>query len=116
MICRGVYFYHAHTYFPLSTEGLASAEHFKKTWQEEFGPAEGVLFGKTQDCLTGPHTKGNFETAFTRDSYGDVLMWLQQHRPQDLSILIHPLTPSAVRVLTARASISSALCRFIHIT
>ncbi|KAK9840020.1 hypothetical protein WJX74_002198 [Apatococcus lobatus] len=92
----GVYFYHAHTYFPLSTEGMAAAEGFKKIWQDEFGPAGGVLFGKTQNYLAGPHTQGNFEAAFTRDSYGDVLMWLQQHRPQDLSILVHPLTPNAV--------------------
>ena len=106
VFCRGVYFYHAHTYFPLTTAGVASAESFKKTWHDEFEAGGDVLFGKTQDYLAGPHTRGNFETAFTRDSYGDVLMWLQQHRPRDLSILIHPLTVCAVSFLIAHPFVS----------
>lgn len=89
---RGSYCYDAHVYFPSSSEGLASLEDFKQSWEAEFKGSKDIKFGKAQISPMGPHTMPNFKAVLTRNVYGEVVMWLQQHRPLDLSILVHPIT------------------------
>ena len=95
---RGVYCYHAHTYFQQTPEGLSSAEDFKQAWKQHFAEANDIMFGSTQNYARGTHPLGNFKAVFTRHIYGETLMWLQQHRPADLAILVHPLTLNFVRL------------------
>ncbi|KAK9865576.1 hypothetical protein WJX84_009116 [Apatococcus fuscideae] len=112
---RGVYFYHAHTYFPLSTEGMAAAEGFKKIWQDEFGPAGGVLFGKTQNYLL------DLTPRATSSSIHKRLLWrcadvAAAASTQDLSILVHPLTPNAVKLFveTFQAQLTGNIFRLLR--
>ena len=51
----------------------------------------------------GPHPWGNFEVLFTREVFADYVSWLMFARPENLDILIHPLTRSQTLDHTARA-------------
>lgn len=51
----------------------------------------------------GPHPCGSFEVLFTRDVFAEFVSWLMFERPDDLSVLIHPLTRSQRPDHTTRA-------------
>jgi Dopa 4,5-dioxygenase family len=51
----------------------------------------------------GPHPRGSFEVLFTREVFADYVSWLMFTRPENLDILIHPLTRSQTLDHTTRA-------------
>ena len=105
-----VYFYDAHTYYPLGDAvALDTAKQFKEQMQKRFGSESNFYFGPTHTKAVGPHYEGQFKIVFTREDYAEVVNWLTLNRPLDLSILIHPHTLDAVRIAHL-----ALLIRFIY--
>ena len=89
-----IYIYHAHIHF--QTADLEAAHALKETMQEIFQGEDRYYFGRTHPKSVGPHPYGSFELVFSRPDYAEVLTWFQLHRPDSMSIFIHPLTLEVV--------------------
>lgn len=100
-----VYFYDAHTYYSLSKpDEIDRARNFREQLQERFpGGSDQFYYGPFHLKLVGPHYEGQFKIVFTRHDYVELINWLVLHRPEDLSILVHPHTLDAAADHTHRA-------------
>lgn len=87
---RHVWFFHAHVYFDPDHEGEAMS--LCERIQAELVPGKHVQLNGVMPRPIGPHPVGNFEVLFTREAFADVMTWFQFHRPDWMSILIHPCT------------------------
>lgn len=102
---KRVYFFHAHPCFqleqPKSIErALAFRQKIKDAWKDDDRVEVHTFLAKKFSLF---QASGNFEVLFTRDVYTDMVTWLEFNRPEDLSILVHPLTDAVVADHTQRA-------------
>ncbi len=92
---RQVWFYHSHTYFDHTTPAaVEEARAFLDRIAQAFAASTHVEVHKIVPFPVGPHPRGSFEVLFTRVVMPDYVSWLMFHRPEGMSILIHPLTRS----------------------
>ena len=78
--------YHAHIYFDKSTEKIASQIYNRIKNEFKFE------VGRFHKKPVGPHTKWMFQVPFQSSECDDFIMWLEENRIKNLSILIHPLS------------------------
>lgn len=89
--------YHAHIYFELEQQALASRIHeLIRTSRSDITAIFPLV-----NRLVGPHTKPMFEVHFNDNRHG-FIEWLDAHR-EGLSVLIHPVTPDELADHTLHA-------------
>ncbi len=84
-------YFHSHIYYSL--ESKPAAQKFYKKLQEKFPNV--LRMSAMHDLLMGPHPFWMFEADFKSENFMDVIQFLSKHR-DGLSILIHPLSGSAI--------------------
>ena len=95
--CRKVYIVHAHTYYQQDDARQAeAAETFRSHVVDTFAKDKRIQIGRLREDAFGPHPCGQFETAFTVEIAGQMLLWFQFNRPEALSVLVHPFTAQPV--------------------
>jgi DOPA 4,5-dioxygenase len=101
---RRVWLFHSHAYFDhTSSERVAHARAFMECIRHTFADSPHLEVHSFIAYPIGPHPRGNFEVLFTREAFADYVPWLMFARPDELSILIHPLTRSQTLDHTRRA-------------
>jgi aromatic ring-cleaving dioxygenase len=83
--------YHAHVYFDLSQESLATRLHHAITTDRD----DILRIYPLVTRKVGPHDKPMFEVHFNDNRQG-FINWLDQHR-EGLSVLIHPNTSNELQ-------------------
>ncbi len=101
---RRVWLFHAHTYFDHEAPAqVAEARAFMEVIRRTFSSTRHLEVHSFVPAPAGPHPRGSFEVLFTREVFTEYIAWLMFERPDDLPILIHPLTRSQTRDHTTRA-------------
>lgn len=101
---RRVWLFHAHTYFdPEAPKQVAEARAFMELVRRTFSASPHVEVHSFAPAPAGPHPRASFEVLFTREVFAEYVSWLMFERPEDLSVLIHPLTRSQTRDHGTRA-------------
>lgn len=99
-----VWLFHAHTYFDHEAPArVAEARAFMELIRRSFASTPHVEVTSFVPGPAGPHPRGSFEVLFTREVFADFVSWLMFERPDELSVLVHPLTRSQTRDHTTRA-------------
>jgi DOPA 4,5-dioxygenase len=98
---RRVWLFHAHTYFEPAR--VTEARAFMELVGRTFAATPHVEVNSFIPMPAGPHPRASFEVLFTREVFAEFVAWLMFERPDDMSILVHPLTRSQTRDHTARA-------------
>ncbi len=101
---RRVWLFHSHAYFDHRIpERAAEASAFRQQIAHAFAATPHLEVSSLHAGPCGPHPRGSFEVLFTRDMFADYVAWLMFTRPEDIDVLIHPLTRSQVLDHGARA-------------
>lgn len=96
--------FHSHAYFDhAAQERVAQARAFRELIRRRFAASAHVEVRAFHAAPAGPHPRGSFEVLFTREAFADYVSWLMFARPQEIDVLVHPLTGSQVLDHTARA-------------
>ena len=96
--------FHSHTYFDhAAPERVAEARAYMDLIRRTFAATPHVEVSSFVPAPAGPHPRGSFEVRFTHEAFADYVSWLMFTRPENLDILIHPLTGSQVLDHTTRA-------------
>ena len=95
--------FHSHAYFDDSVpERVDEARAFMTRIQDTFAANPHVEVHSFIPFAIGPHPRGSFEVLFTRDAFADYVAWLMFARPENIDVLVHPLTRSQVLDHTSR--------------
>lgn len=101
---RRVWLFHSHAYFDHRVpQRVAEASAFRQQIARAFAATAHLDVSSFHAGPCGPHPRGSFEVLFTRDVFADYVAWLMFTRPEDVDVLIHPLTRSQVLDHGARA-------------
>ncbi len=96
--------FHSHAYFDYAApERAEQARAFRELIRRTFATNAHLEVRAFHAAPAGPHPLGSFEVLFTREAFADYVSWLMFARPQEIDILVHPLTGSQVLDHTARA-------------
>lgn len=99
-----VWLFHSHAYFDHTAPAcVAKAREFMDLIGRTFAATSHVEVHSFVPLPVGPHPRGSFEVLFTRAAFVDYVSWLMFARPEELDILIHPLTRSQSLDHTNRA-------------
>lgn len=101
---RCVWLFHSHAYFDHRIpERVAEASAFRRQIARAFAATAHLEVSSFQAEPCGPHPRGSFEVLFTREVFADYVAWLMFMRPENLDVLVHPLTRSQLLDHGARA-------------
>jgi DOPA 4,5-dioxygenase len=96
--------FHSHAYFDDSSPArVEEARAFMTRIQDTFAANPHVEVHSFIPFAIGPHPRGSFEVLFTREAFVEYVTWMMFARPENIDILVHPLTRSQVLDHTLRA-------------